>query len=92
MPGHTLLTITHADADVIDPLDCDGLGHCELRAFADIGHLIWKGSGRAVQRYPSARQLADSSRQGVYVLDDWRNSNQPDTERDLSKRSKRWRL
>jgi len=22
--------IAHADADVIDPLDCDGLGHCEL--------------------------------------------------------------
>src|SRR5262249_44036191 len=40
--GESAIKITHADADVIDPLDCDGLGHCELRAFADIGYLIWE--------------------------------------------------
>ena len=38
--GEGAIEITHADADVIDPLDCDGLGNCELRASVDTGHLI----------------------------------------------------
>ena len=37
--GEGAIEITHADADMIDPLDCDGLGHGELRAFVDTGHL-----------------------------------------------------
>jgi hypothetical protein len=28
--GQSAVEITHSDADVIDPLDCDGLGHCDL--------------------------------------------------------------
>src|SRR3954451_24272097 len=38
--GEGALEIAYADADVIDPLDCDGLGRCELRVFVDTGHLI----------------------------------------------------
>jgi hypothetical protein len=38
--GQGAFEIADADADLIDSLDCDGLGHCELRASVDIGHLI----------------------------------------------------
>jgi hypothetical protein len=38
--GEGAIEFTHADADMIDVLDCDGLGHWELRAFVDTGHLI----------------------------------------------------
>jgi hypothetical protein len=38
--GQSAFEIADADADMIEPLDCDGLGHCELRTLVDIGHLI----------------------------------------------------
>jgi hypothetical protein len=38
--GEGAIEITHADADMIDSLDSDGLGHWELRTSVDIGNLI----------------------------------------------------
>src|SRR5438477_8494686 len=53
--GEGAIEITHADADVIDPLDCDGLGNCELRASVDTVTLYKRRSGCPVQRCPDPR-------------------------------------
>ena len=52
--GQGTVEIPHANADVVDPLDCDGLGHCGLRNVIPIGASWWQTSfaGRRNHRRP----------------------------------------
>jgi hypothetical protein len=49
--GEGAIEFTHADADMIDLLDCDGLGHWELRPLWIPGILYRKKSGCPVRRF-----------------------------------------
>jgi hypothetical protein len=49
--GEGAIEFTHADADMIDLLDCDGLGPLGAPAFVDTGRLYRKKSGCPVRRF-----------------------------------------